>query len=61
MICLSRFGSKEPSPRWGDHKGRVYSNPFLSQSVTQTDRVFLFNHLGHYDLARITTQLGVSC
>jgi hypothetical protein len=28
VICLPRFGSKEPSPYWEGHKGRVYSNPF---------------------------------
>jgi hypothetical protein len=28
MICFPRFGSKEPTPRGGGHKDRVYSNPF---------------------------------
>jgi hypothetical protein len=27
-FVLPRFGSKEPSPRWGGHKDRVYFNPF---------------------------------
>jgi hypothetical protein len=27
-FVLPRFGSKEPSPHWGGHKDRVYSNPF---------------------------------
>jgi hypothetical protein len=36
VICLPRFGSKEPSPRWGGHKGRVYSNPF-PLSIGHTD------------------------
>jgi hypothetical protein len=27
-FVLPRFGSKEPSPRWGGHKDRVSFNPF---------------------------------
>jgi hypothetical protein len=27
-FVLPRFGSKEPNPRWGGHKGWVYFNPF---------------------------------
>jgi hypothetical protein len=38
VICLPRFDSKEPNPRWGGHKGRVYSNPF-PLSIGHLDRL----------------------
>jgi hypothetical protein len=61
MICLLRFGTKEPSPHWGGHKDRVYFNPFPLSNV-HLDRVSLFLNLtGHIDPARITTHLGISC
>jgi hypothetical protein len=34
--------------------------PSLNQSLRPLE-CFFFNHTGHYDPARITTQLGVSC
>jgi hypothetical protein len=37
-FVLPRFGSKEPSPRWGGHKDRVSFNPF-SLSNGHLDRV----------------------
>jgi hypothetical protein len=47
VIFLPRFGSKEPSPRWGGHKGWVYFKPF-PLSIGHTDRSrLLLNHLGH--------------
>jgi hypothetical protein len=61
LFVLPRFGSKEPSPRWGSHKDRVYFNPF-PLSNGHLDRVSLFLNLtGHLDPARTTTHLGVSC
>jgi hypothetical protein len=42
IICLPRFGSKEPSPHWGGHKGRVYSNPF-PLSIGHSDRLSAFS------------------
>jgi hypothetical protein len=60
-FVLPRFGSKEPSPRWGGHKDRVSFNPF-PLSNGHLDRVsFLLNQTGHLDPARTTTHLGVSC
>ena len=60
-FVLLRFGSKQPSPRWGGHKDRVYFNPF-PLSNGHLNRVSLFlNLLGHLDFARTTTHLGVSC
>jgi hypothetical protein len=60
-FVLSRFGSKEPTPRWGGHKDRVSFNPF-PLSNGHLDRVsFLLNQTGHLDPARTTTHLGVSC
>jgi hypothetical protein len=38
MICFLMFGSKEPSPRWGGHKGWIYSNPF-PLSIGHLDRL----------------------
>jgi hypothetical protein len=60
-FVLPRFGSKEPSPRWGGHKGRVYFNPFPLSNGHLDRMSLLLNHLGHWDPARITTHLGVSC
>jgi hypothetical protein len=36
-ICFPRFGSNEPTPHWGGHKGRVYFNRF-PLSVGHLDR-----------------------
>jgi hypothetical protein len=44
-FVLPRFGSKEPSPRWGGHKGWVYSNPF-PLSNGHLDRMSLERELG---------------
>jgi hypothetical protein len=46
-FVLPRFGSKEPSPRWGGHKGRVYSNPFPLSNGHLDRMSFVLNHLGH--------------
>jgi hypothetical protein len=60
-FVLPRFGSEEPSPRWGGHKDRVYFTPFPLLN-DHLDRVSLFlNITGHLDPARTTTHLGVSC
>jgi hypothetical protein len=60
-FVLTRFASKEPSPRWGGHKDWVSLNPF-PLSNGHLDRVsFLLNQTGHLDPARTTTHLGVSC
>jgi hypothetical protein len=60
-FVLPRFGSKEPSPRWGGHKDRVYLNPF-PLSNGHLDRASLFLNLtGHLDPTRTTTHLGASC
>jgi hypothetical protein len=46
-FVLPRFGSKEPSPLWGDHKDPVYFNPF-PLSNCHLDRVsLLLNQSGH--------------
>jgi hypothetical protein len=56
-FLLPRFGSNEPSPRWGGHKDRVSFNPF-PLSIGHLDRVsFLLNQTGHLDPTRTTTQL----
>jgi hypothetical protein len=56
-FVLPRFGSWEPSPRWGGHKDRVSFNPF-PLSNGHLDRVsFLLNQMGHLDHTRTTTQL----
>jgi hypothetical protein len=56
-FVLPRFGSKEPSPRWGGHKEWVSFNPF-PLSNGHLDRVsFLLNQTGHLDPTRTTTQL----
>ena len=60
-FVLPRFGSKEPSPRWGAHKGRVYSNPF-PLSNGHLDRVSLlpYSH-GSLRPRKDHHTLGVSC
>jgi hypothetical protein len=56
-FVLPRFGSKEPSPRWGGHKDRVSFNHF-PLSNGHLDRVsFLLNQTGHLDPIRTTTHL----
>jgi hypothetical protein len=56
-FVLPRFGSKEPSPRWGGHKDRVSFNPF-PLSNGHLDRVsILLNQTGHLDPTRTTTHL----
>jgi hypothetical protein len=56
-FVLPRFGSCEPSPRWGGHKDRVSFNHF-PLSNGHPDRVsFLLNQTGHLDPTRTTTQL----
>jgi hypothetical protein len=56
-FVLSRFGSWEPSPRWGGHKDRVSFNHF-PLSNGHLDRVsFLLNQTGHLYPTRTTTQL----
>jgi hypothetical protein len=56
-FVLPRFGSNEPSPRWGGHKDRVSFNPF-PLSNGHLDRVsFLLNQMGHLDPARTTKNL----
>jgi hypothetical protein len=56
-FILPRFGSWEPSPRWGGHKYRVSFNLF-PLSNGHLDRVsFLLNQTGHLDPTRITTHL----
>jgi hypothetical protein len=48
-FVLPRFGSWEPTPRWGGHKDRVSFNPF-PLSNGHLDRVsFLLNQTGHLD------------
>jgi hypothetical protein len=60
-FVLPRFGSNEPSPRWGGHKDRVSFNPF-PLSNGHLDRVsFLLNQTGHLDPSQGPPQLGVSC
>jgi hypothetical protein len=60
-FVLPRFGSKEPSPRWGGHKDRVSSNPF-PLSNGHLDRVsFLLNQMGHLDPHKDHYKLSVSC
>jgi hypothetical protein len=36
--CFPRFGSNEPTPRWGGHEGRVFFNPF-PLSIDHLDRL----------------------
>jgi hypothetical protein len=61
MICLPRFGSKEPSPRWGGHKDRVSFNPF-PLSNGHLDRVsFLLNSHGSLRPRKDHHTIGVSC
>jgi hypothetical protein len=56
-FVLPRFGSWEPSPRWGGQKDRVSFNPF-PLSNCHLDRVsFLLNQTGHLDPTRTTTNL----
>jgi hypothetical protein len=56
-FVLPRFGSNEPSPRWGGHKDRVSFNLF-PLSNGHLDRVsFLLNQTCHLDPTRTTTQL----
>jgi hypothetical protein len=60
-FVLPRFGSNEPSPRWGGHKDRVSFNPF-PLSNGHLDRVsFLLNQSGHLDPHKDHHILGVSC
>jgi hypothetical protein len=60
-FVLSRFGSKEPSPRWGGHKDRVSFNPFLL-SNGHLDRVsFLLNSHGSLRPRKDHHTIGVSC
>jgi hypothetical protein len=60
-FILPRFGSKEPSPRWGGHKDRISFNPF-PLSNGHLDRVsFLLNQLGYLDPHKDHHTLGVSC
>jgi hypothetical protein len=47
MICLPRFGSKEPVLVEEATEAGSITTLSLSQSVTQTGRVLLLNHLGH--------------
>jgi hypothetical protein len=56
-FVLPRFGSKEPSPRWGGHKDWVSFNPF-PLSNGHLDRVsFLLSQTGHLDPVKTTTHL----
>jgi hypothetical protein len=60
-FVLPRFGSKEPSPRWGGHKVRVSFNPF-PLSNGHLDRVsFLLNQNGSLRPRKNHHTLGVSC
>jgi hypothetical protein len=53
------FGSKEPSPRWGGHKGRVYSNPFRL-SIAHLDRLSAFSQ-SHGSLRPRKDHHTISC
>jgi hypothetical protein len=60
-FVLPRFGSKEPSPRWGGHKDRVSFNPF-PLSNGHLDRVsFLPWFLGSLRPRKEHHTIGVSC
>jgi hypothetical protein len=60
-FVLPRFGSNEPSPRWGGHKDRVSFNPF-PLSNGHLDRVsLLLNQTGHLDPRKDHYKLSVSC
>jgi hypothetical protein len=63
MICLLRFGLVPKNLVSIEEATKARSIPTLSlsQSVKQTSRVLLLNHLGHSDPARLTTHLDVSC
>jgi hypothetical protein len=60
-FVLPRFGSKEPSPRWGGHKDRVSFNPF-TLSNSHLDWVsFLPWFLGSLRPRKDHHTIGVSC
>jgi hypothetical protein len=60
-FVLPRFGSKEPSPRWGGHKDRVSFNPF-PLSNGHLDRVsFLLTSHGSLRPHKDHHTIGVSC
>jgi hypothetical protein len=56
-FVLPRFGSKEPSPRWGGHKDWVSFNPFPLSNGHLDWVSFLLNQTGHLDPTRTTTHL----
>jgi hypothetical protein len=56
-FVLLRFGSNEPSPRWGGHKDWVSFNHFPLSSGHLNRVSFPLNQMGHLDPTRTTTQL----
>jgi hypothetical protein len=56
-FVLPRFGSWEPTPRWGGHKDWVSFNPFPLSNGHLDQVSFLLNQMGHLDPTRTTTNL----
>jgi hypothetical protein len=60
-FVLPRFGSNEPSPRWGGHKDRVSFNPFPLSNGHLDWVSFLLNSHGSLRPRKDHHTIGVSC